>query len=88
MFSSMTSCADDLADDLGDFDGQAVDLRVLQLLDRLLGELAVLLDEDLARLRVADVARRALAREQVVLDRLLVLLARARGRWSRSSRSS
>ena len=43
-----------------------------------LGELAVLLDQDLARLRMPDVAGRALAREQVVLDRLLVLLARSR----------
>ena len=51
-------------------------LRVLQLPDRRLGELAVLLDEDLARLRVVDVARRALAGEQLVLDRLRVLLAR------------
>ena len=88
MFSSMTSCADDLADDLRHLGRQAVDLGVLQLLDRLLGELAVLLDQDLARVRVPDVARGALARQKVVLDRLLVLLALPRGRWSPSSRSS
>ena len=76
MFSSMTSCAETLPTTSETSAGQAVDLGVLQLLDRLLGELAVLLDEDLARIRMTDVARRALAGKQVVLDRLLVLLAR------------
>ena len=74
--SSMTSLRGDLADQVGDLDGQALDVRVLQLLDRELGELAVLLDQDLARVRVADVAAGALAGEQVVLDRLRVLLVR------------
>src|SRR5439155_20416891 len=35
-----------------------------------------LLDEDLARIRMTDVAGGALSGKQVVLDRLLVLLAR------------
>ena len=66
----------DLADQVRHFDRQTVDLRILQLLDRELGELSVLLDQDLARFRMADVATRALARQQIVLDRLRVFLAR------------
>ena len=74
--SSMTSCAATLPTSSETSTGRRSTFESLQLLDGALGELAVLLDEDLARVRVADVARRALAGEQVVLDRLRVLLAR------------
>ena len=66
----------DLADELVEVDRQQVDARLLQLADRTLGELAVLLDEDFLRLRVLDVARRALADEQLVVDLAAVLLLR------------
>jgi len=65
-----------LAHKLRNLSGQALDIRVLQLLDRELGELAVLLDEDFARVRVAHIARRPLSREQIVLDGLCVFLSR------------
>ncbi len=55
----------DLGVDLLRLDGQRLQLRRLELLDRALGVLPVLLDDDLVRLRIADVARRALALEQV-----------------------
>ena len=63
----------DLADELLGVDRQAIDLRLLQLLDRGLGELGVLLDDDFAA--DLDVARGALAGEEVVLDALRVLAA-------------
>ena len=76
----------DLADQLLDLDRQALDLGFLQLLDRGLGELGVLLDDDLAA--DLDVARRALAGEEVVLDRSSRTCRPSRGTPSRSSRSS
>ena len=63
----------DLADELLEIDRQAIDLRVAELLDRGLGELGVLLDDRLAA--DLDVARRALAGEEVELDALGVLAA-------------
>ena len=71
---SMTSCAATLPTSSVDVDREAVDLRLLQLLDRGLGELAVLLDEDFASSDL-DVARRALTGEELVLDALRVLAA-------------
>ena len=68
--------------------GSMLDARLLQLADRALRELAVLLDEDFLRLRVLDVARRALADEQLVVDLAAVLLAAARSGSSRCRRSS
>ena len=76
----------DLADELLDVDGQAIDLRLLQLLDRGLGELGVLLDDDLAA--DLDVARRALAREELVLDATSSTCRPSRGTPSRCCRSS
>ena len=58
----------DLAGELLDVGREAIDLRLLQLLHRGLGELGVLLDDDLAA--DLDVARRALAGEKIVLDDL------------------
>src|SRR5690606_38767713 len=43
-----------LADELVEIDREKIDARVLQLADRTLRELAVLLDEDFLRLRVLD----------------------------------
>src|SRR5262249_14875106 len=63
----------DLADELLEVDGQPIDLRVAELLDRSLGELGVLLDDDLVA--DLDVARRALACEEVKLDALGILAA-------------
>ena len=63
----------DLARELLDVGREAIDLRLLQLLHRGLGELGVLLDDHLAA--DLDVARRALAGEELVLDRLRVLAA-------------
>ena len=70
---STTSCAATLPTSSSSVDRQAIDLRLLQLLDRRLGELGVLLDDDLAA--DLDVARRALAGEEIVLDALGVLAA-------------
>ena len=64
------------ANQLGNLDRQALDVGVLQLLDSELGELAVLLDQNFARLRVAHIPRRPLARKQIVLDGLCVFLPR------------
>ena len=70
---STTSCAATLPTSSSASIGEAIELRVLQLLDRGLGELGVLLDDDLAA--DLDVARRALAGEEVELDALRVLAA-------------
>ena len=72
----MTSFAETLPTSSSRSIGSMLDARLLQLADRALGELAVLLDEDFLRLRVLDVARRALADEQLVVDLARVLLAR------------
>jgi hypothetical protein len=61
----------DFADELLGVDREPIDLRFLELLDRRLGELGVLLDNDFAA--HLDVARRALAGEQIVFDALGVL---------------
>ena len=74
--SSMTSLAATLPTRSVTSTARRSTFESLQLLDGELGELAVLLDQDLARVRVADVAAGALAGEQVVLDRLGVLLVR------------
>ena len=74
--SSMTSLAATLPTRSVTSTARRSTFESLQLLDGELGELAVLLDQDLARVRVADVAAGALAGEQVVLDRLRVLLVR------------
>ena len=57
----MMSCAATLADELFDFARQAIDLLLAKLLDRRLGELGALLDDQLAV--DLDVADRALAVE-------------------------
>ena len=70
---SMTSCAATLPTSSSISIGEPVDLGLAELLDRGLGELGVLLDDDFAA--DLDVARGALAGEDVELDRLRELVA-------------
>src|SRR5690606_31915514 len=63
----------DLADELLDVDRKPIELRLAKLLDRRARKLGVPTND---RLRAdADVARRALTQQQIVLDRLRVLVA-------------
>ena len=63
--SSTTSSAEILVQSSSGSTGRRLELRGLELLDGAAGELAVLLDDHLAGLGIADVAGGALARQQV-----------------------